>query len=1575
MVASLSKVLSLTFSVAFIVIGLAMSYCGFPIPISFFGFSCGSISTMFISAGCSGVLACLFNDDLGWDEWLKEIFKGAFTGLISTLSSEVAGHYVNKIIKLDCLEKIVRTFIGSSSSIVFRNYCDKSKKPLTFKDFRDIFFSSILSYGISIGFEKKYEKIAKSYANLYQKTKSRLDKSEFVDNLSNHLKNWRAKQPKLYIALDFCKNIATNVGIDSVKQVIIKNQKVKINRTSKSYVLTVLMGAFESTTVSFVQSGINYRDSTEKEDKHIYRLAKMDKEGLNIRNEVEQNFIGSLNNNREKVEEHFIKPFGIDPSYVDLDSDNDCDIKDNDSTNDDKAKQNTPNTPNTRDKTINESRSWNEGAKIYSTRDAIETFRSQNERYNYIGIADETGHGADQTPTNPEYVHVYAHSNSNLPVTSSFSTNKDSQNPGRKGKFKSINNRSPDLSLSNQDNQYFVKNPNKHETVNEASSHLTVKPHPIICWDADEQKYVFSDPNGWPAFPHKTKVIGFVGTKKSGRTTAIHSLLFELGYFLTEEQMAKSLLPIGVMMYVLKKHDLILLDCCDIADSSIAEAGNLLSGYLLEFFTYMASCHLVIHTAIPQKEEGDRSMFSEMLTNYIHTKAKLQLLWSNTIQTFGPSMLTVLVRGTKQQCEEMNLDKNNLFSSQSSGDDYDKITFTHGFQDSKAFVWKYIPEEMITKRTLANDEFAFPSAILKRIKDETEPHGLSISVQASMAGITAGESIANRNLEPFYNRIEANWKHLFNEIMTNSVLTQSVSDFINYETIKEADDQTGGLIQEYIESVNKLVKNSATQGSALETNFKAIREDFKKRLDIEMNKSVDKRDPTISIKLNIEIAKCLLESSKTETNLEIKENLISWGLHGLTLIRNCSTPKVLEHAWIKLCIKTYNILEILNTPVIYNVHWHCWNFLSFANSCGFKLELIEWQILERALYCLKSSANKPRFHFHVLNCLLNFLETEPYLPVIINPSIDDMSSQTSSLQLNEEQYYQLKQMTYYGIMEYSKQYIREAAEKRKSTNTEKFLKDITNFVNKQIKISISSAVTSSYNEPFSVLPEHQQFAIVSVALERLNTGIALYVSKYIFDSEGSINVFLPDSPIETLQDYHEKVHNYRWLFLQRIASLQDDECTQNLIENTLSSVLSFLKNLPYDEASKKSHSYAVRFVNTLMFAENIMKKRRQVKKSQVTTSSSRQPMTIADINKKKERIEDEEYGEVRMELLSQRCFKPVLQEFLRGLKSKDQKECLCSDKVRRYTQYINNLLFAPHNSRIQALSLDQMPVYERNMLRIMTFRMMDLCINTLWKHDLENENKEFAESNQISIVYNTRAFLRLLNRIHWMMAKKDKNKDIQGPSIIFGSSTNTTSGQSMIHSLPSSNDTHSSEILADEMIQRIGLINWQNLITLISIPRTLSDHASKVDPDNSLNFREAIFDVRDEALILLWNLSECSGVSLGVSKKVMTTNDFRPANVIGEFSATLSFDENGINRIKFLVNRVINQINTNTTTVKAEITNQELHNCYRIGKIRAIELTKRATISENIEKQMEEQKLKPDVQAMKEARLRRFNNK
>src|SRR5581483_7912145 len=173
------------------------------------------------------------------------------------------------------------------------------------------------------------------------------------------------------------------------------------------------------------------------------------------------------------------------------------------------------------------------------------------------------------------------------------------------------------------------------------------------------------------------------------------------------------------------------------------------------------------------------------------------------------------------------------------------------------------------------------------------------------------------------------------------------------------------------------------------------------------------------------------------------------------------------------------------------------------------------------------------------------------------------------------------------------------------------------------------------------------------------------------------------------------------------------------------------------------------YVNTLIVAESIMRKRQRSAgpKKSSAPSSFQQLMTMNDINKKKEKIEDEEkYGEVRMELLLQKCFKPVLQVFLRGFKFEDSKKYLKSKKFRHYAKYINNLLFAPRDSRIQTLSSDQVPIYEQNMIRLMVFKMIDMYIKSIWQYTLEKEEPDMKIKT--SIIYNTRTLLGLLNKIY-----------------------------------------------------------------------------------------------------------------------------------------------------------------------------------------------------------------------------------
>ena len=64
-------------------------------------------------------------------------------------------------------------------------------------------------------------------------------------------------------------------------------------------------------------------------------------------------------------------------------------------------------------------------------------------------------------------------------------------------------------------------------------------------------------------------------------------------------------------------------------------------------------------------------------------------------------------------------------------------------------------------------------------------------------------------------------------------------------------------------------------------------------------------------------------------------------------------------------------------------------------------------------------------------------------------------------------------MTYYGMAEFSRKIVHEAAEQRQSTDMKKYLEEIKDVVNKQIKIlassSSSSDATSSQGESFSAL--------------------------------------------------------------------------------------------------------------------------------------------------------------------------------------------------------------------------------------------------------------------------------------------------------------------------------------------------------------------------------------------------------------------------------------------------------------------------------------------------------------------------
>src|SRR6185369_9281628 len=132
-----------------------------------------------------------------------------------------------------------------------------------------------------------------------------------------------------------------------------------------------------------------------------------------------------------------------------------------------------------------------------------------------------------------EYVYSYAYSDTNMSIASS-SSNAPLINHTRATNENFLSPQSNRSVMSSQNNQDTIMTDEFNQSnQSEKNTRLSVKLHPIICWNMDEQKYFFSNPSLCSTFSNNVKVVGFIGTKKSGRTTAIHSLLFELGYYLT----------------------------------------------------------------------------------------------------------------------------------------------------------------------------------------------------------------------------------------------------------------------------------------------------------------------------------------------------------------------------------------------------------------------------------------------------------------------------------------------------------------------------------------------------------------------------------------------------------------------------------------------------------------------------------------------------------------------------------------------------------------------------------------------------------------------------------------------------------------------------------------------------------------------------------------------------------------------------------------------------------------------------------------------------------------------------------
>src|ERR1044072_3896768 len=120
----------------------------------------GTVSTVFISAGVSGLLTCLFGEPT-WGKFWRDMGIGALTCLVSGCVSNVAKFITGKIsvvaTQLNKLWKVselfIRSCLATGAAIIIENTIEgKSIFDFNFSKIKSTFFGYLLSFGLADGF-------------------------------------------------------------------------------------------------------------------------------------------------------------------------------------------------------------------------------------------------------------------------------------------------------------------------------------------------------------------------------------------------------------------------------------------------------------------------------------------------------------------------------------------------------------------------------------------------------------------------------------------------------------------------------------------------------------------------------------------------------------------------------------------------------------------------------------------------------------------------------------------------------------------------------------------------------------------------------------------------------------------------------------------------------------------------------------------------------------------------------------------------------------------------------------------------------------------------------------------------------------------------------------------------------------------------------------------------------------------------------------------------------------------------------------------------------------------------------
>uniref|UniRef100_A0A914X1V9 Uncharacterized protein n=1 Tax=Plectus sambesii TaxID=2011161 RepID=A0A914X1V9_9BILA len=479
---------------------------------------------------------------------------------------------------------------------------------------------------------------------------------------------------------------------------------------------------------------------------------------------------------------------------------------------------------------------------------------------------------------------------------------------------------------------------------------------PLIIYNDDVGHYQIYSHELWPKLPDSgLKMVTVSGAHASGRTTFIHQIAYELGYGLQEEQVLISRIRVGVFMYVFPQDNLAILDCCD----GIGRIDNNLapSSMTLEMFCYLLCDHRIHHvpmaknfliTEKPQLDEFKKTMLSlyRIATSMelIGGRLATLLLRYSDIQVDQDQKMRKIVKKNKKHVEKYVKKFTTCLDKQTSidKDTEDKTMLQNEPQNDEKLL------KVIEKRSL--DPYIDSLVILQidhspamkdRYKKEIKQVVQSIIEKTPIhAGSVKSDNPADAT---FQHVVYTMWA----KVADSKDLHDKISKAINRITTDDAGDDFG--LEDYLKEVQK-------QFHSIEGVEKAFK-DLAKKADEEAKK---KEPDTMCINCGVvNIANALLQEGCNCRSSDWSYKTITFGLHGLTIFfKNVPNGERAGLIATRAALKNEDTLKHLADPKIFKNYQRAWLVLQYAAYYGFRMELMEYNLIEKAEDALRMNRSE-----------------------------------------------------------------------------------------------------------------------------------------------------------------------------------------------------------------------------------------------------------------------------------------------------------------------------------------------------------------------------------------------------------------------------------------------------------------------------------------------------------------------------------------------------------------------------------------------------------------------------------------